>query len=124
MTQTTETVEKQNQQTQNDSQQINAQAVEFSQAPENAPKNSGGSLNMLLDMEVSITVNLGHAHLPIKELIEMGPGSVLQLDKKVDTPVDLYLKDSKFATGTIVVVEDKFAVKIEQLFGIDPIDKS
>ena len=122
MTQTTQTMENKTQ-NQTDHQPI-AQAVEFSEAPQNATKKSGNSLNMLLDMEVSITVNLGHAQLPIKHLLEMGPDSVVKLDKKVDTPVDLYLKESKFATGTIVVVDDKFAVKINQLFGIDPIENN
>ena len=49
----------------------------------------------------------------------------MKLDKSIDEPVDLYLRDTKFATGSVVVVDDQFAVKIEQILGLgDSADKS
>jgi flagellar motor switch/type III secretory pathway protein FliN len=42
----------------------------------------------------------------------------LRLDKPIDAPVDLYLRDTKFATGNVVVVEDRFAVRIKQILGL------
>jgi len=43
---------------------------------------------------------------------------VLELDKSIDEPADLYLRDTRFATGTVVVVDGRFAVKIKQILGL------
>jgi flagellar motor switch/type III secretory pathway protein FliN len=48
----------------------------------------------------------------------MGPGSVLKLDKPIEAPADLYLKDTKFATGTVVVVDGRFAIRIKEIIGL------
>ena len=55
--------------------------------------------------------------MPIRRILQLGPGSVLKLDKPIDVPADLYMKDVKFASGTIVVVDGQFAVRIKQIFG-------
>ncbi len=60
---------------------------------------------------------IGQIEVPIQRLLQFGPGSVLKLDKPIDAPVDLYLKDTRFATGNVVVVEDRFAVRIKEILG-------
>jgi len=62
-------------------------------------------------------VVLGTTQVPIRRLLQLGPGSVLKLEKSIETPVDLYLKDSKFAEADVVVVESQFAVRIRQILG-------
>jgi flagellar motor switch protein FliN/FliY len=69
-------------------------------------------------MNVTVAVVIGQAELPVKRLLKLGPGSVLKLDKSIDEPADLYLKDTKFATGNIVVVDGRFAVRIKQIIGL------
>lgn len=95
--------------------QTQAQAVEFSQADETAADGQGTSIDILLDMEVPVTVVIGQTEIPIQRLLQLSPGAVLKLDKAIDMPVDLYLKDSRFATGHVVVVDDKFAVRIKTI---------
>jgi flagellar motor switch protein FliN/FliY len=68
---------------------------------------------------VSVTVAIGQKEIPIRRLLQLGPGSVLELDKTIGSPVDLYLRDTKFATGEVVVVQDRFAVKIKQVSGLN-----
>jgi len=91
--------------------------VEFPEAPQSASAAGAGQLDILLDMDVPVTVVLGTTQIPVRRLLQLGPGSVLQLEKPVEQPADLYLKDSKFAEADVVVVENRFAVRIRQIVG-------
>lgn len=95
-----------------------AQAVEFSEASAMGDMGGGGSIELLLDVNISVTVALGQTEIPVRRLLQLGPGSVLELDKSIDEPVDLYLRDTRFATGSVVVVDGRFAVKIKQILGL------
>jgi len=97
-----------------------AQSVEFSEAAgTEAAAGGAGSIDLLLAMDVPVEVVIGKTELPVKRLLQLGPGSVLKLDKSIDEPADLYLKDVKFATGNIVVVDGQFAVRIEKILGLN-----
>lgn len=120
MAETAETVEEK--QDQQESPQTNgkkqAQSVEFSEATDSQAAGPGGSIDILLDMNVPITVTIGKTELTVQRLLKLGPGSVMKLDKSINEPADLYLKDTRFATGNIVVVDGRFAVKIEKIIGL------
>ena len=94
-----------------------AQSAEFSEAVAGANTGAGSSIDILLDMSIPVTVAIGKREISIQKLLQLGPGSVLQLDKPIDMPADLYLRDTKFATGDIVVVDGQFAVKIKDILG-------
>jgi flagellar motor switch protein FliN/FliY len=96
-----------------------AQSVEFSEAVGTEATTGAGSIDVLLAMSVSVTVVIGQTELPVKRLLQLGPGSVLKLDKSIDEPADLYLRDTKFATGNIVVVDGRFAIRIKQVLGLN-----
>lgn len=113
--------EKQDQQQEESLQQdskTQAQSVEFSEAVGSEGAAGAGSINVLLAMNVAVKVVIGQTELPVKRLLQLGPGSVLKLDKSIDEPADLYLKDTKFATGDIVVVDGRFAIRIKQIIGL------
>ena len=113
MAETAETTEQQAEQG-----QTQAQSVEFSEANVSPAVGPGGSIDILLDMNVPVTVAIGKKEMSIRRLLQLGPGSVLKLDKPIEAPADLYLKDNKFATGTVVVVEGQFAIKIKDILGL------
>jgi flagellar motor switch protein FliN/FliY len=69
-------------------------------------------------MSVPVTAAIGRTEIPVRRLLKLGPGSVLKLDKSVEAPADIYLKDTKFATGNVVVVDERFAVRIDQILGL------
>lgn len=94
-----------------------AHAAEFPEAQENQVDGPGGQFDILLDMDVPITVVLGTTQIPVRRLLQLGPGALLKLDKAVGTPAELYLKDSKFAEADVVVVDDCFAVRIKKITG-------
>jgi flagellar motor switch protein FliN/FliY len=119
MSDTAQAVEEQTQQQAEPRQDERTQvkSVEFTQAPEDSFKGSGSSIDILLDMEVPVSVVLGRVSIPVQRFLQLGPGSVLNLEKPIEAPAELYLKDSKFALGSIVVVDDKFAIKITEVIG-------
>jgi len=126
MAETTEAVEEkaeEKQEQQNDTTQADsktqAQSVEFSEATGAEAAGTGGSIEILLDMNIPVSVVIGKKEMTIRRLLQLGPNSVLKLDKPIDAPADLYLKDTKFATGNVVVVDGQFAVKIKQIIGLD-----
>jgi flagellar motor switch protein FliN/FliY len=94
-----------------------AHAVEFPEAPPETTTSPGGHFDVLLDMDVPVTVVLGTTQIPVRRLLQLGPGSVLKLEKRIGAPADLFLKDSRFAEADVVVVENQFAVRIRQIIG-------
>lgn len=94
-----------------------AQSAEFPEAAEteNADAGAGASIDILLDLNVPVTVAIGRKEVSVQRLLQLSPGSVLKLDKPITEPADLYLKNTRFATGSIVVVEDRFAIRIKEI---------
>lgn len=121
MAETTEALEE-NQDQENGAAQgdskTQVQSAEFSEVAAGEDKGADGSIAILLDMGVSVTVAVGQTEVPVRRLLQLGPGSVLKLDKPIDAPADLYLRDTKFATGSVVVVDGRFAVRIKQILGL------
>ncbi len=120
MAETTETVDEiqpSDAKTQEQSK-TSAQPAEFEKASERFAKGPGNSIDILLDMEAEITVSMGKTQIPVKQLLKLTPGSVIKLQKNIEEPVDLYINESRFATGSIVVVEDSFAIKITELLNV------
>jgi len=93
------------------------QAADFPEAPTDGPTEAAGQLDILLDMDVPVKAVLGSAQIPVRRLLQLGPGAVLKLEKSIEAPADLYLKDSKFAEADVVVVDDQFAVRIKEIVG-------
>ncbi len=75
------------------------------------------NLNLVLDVPVSLTIELGSCQLPMKEVLLLNVGSVVQLDKPADAPVELSVNGKLIARGEVVVVEDRFGVKITEVLG-------
>ena len=75
------------------------------------------TLDIVLDVKVKLTVQLGSTHLSMREVFELNAGSVVQLDQQVDDPVGLFVNDKLVAYGEVVVLEDNFGIKITELVG-------
>jgi flagellar motor switch protein FliN len=91
------------------------QSAEFAEAQSTATTGANAHLDILLDMDVPVTVVIGTAQVSVRRLLQLGPGAVLKLDKPIEAPVDLVLKDSRFAEADVVVVDNRFAVRIRQI---------
>jgi flagellar motor switch protein FliN/FliY len=83
----------------------------------NATLETPSNLNLVLDVPVSLTITLGGCQLPMREVLALNIGSVIQLDKAADAPVDLSVNGKLIARGEVVVVEDRYGVKITEVIG-------
>lgn len=79
------------------------------------PATSDRRLEMLLDVPLSVTVELGRTRMTIQELLAIGPGSVVELDKIAGEPLDIMVNDRLVARGEAVVVNDKFGIRITDI---------
>jgi flagellar motor switch protein FliN/FliY len=75
------------------------------------------TLDIVLDVKVKVTVQLGSVQLPMRDVLELAPGSVVQLMQHASDPVGLFVNDKLVAYGEVVVVEDNFGIKITELVG-------
>ncbi len=81
------------------------------------PKNADSSrrLDMLLDVPLEVNVELGRTRMTIQDLLQLGPGSVIELDKVAGEPLDILVNGRLVARGEAVVVNDKFGVRITDI---------
>ena len=72
-------------------------------------------MDIVMDVKVNVTVQLGTAELPMREVVELSPGAIIQLKQQAKDPVGLLVNDKLIAHGEVVVVEDKFGLKITEI---------
>ena len=75
------------------------------------------NLDVLLDVPVNVTVELGSCQIPMRDVLQLGVVSVLQLDKLASAPVELLVNRKLIARGEVVVVEDRLGIKITEILG-------
>lgn len=78
-------------------------------------------INYLLDVNLQVTVEVGRRQVYISQLLSWAPGSIVELDKLVGEPLNLLVNNKPVAKGEVVVVNDKFAIKIISI--LDPRDR-
>ena len=82
------------------------------------------NLDLLMDISLQITVELGRREMRFEEILQLGKGSLVELNKIADEPVDIYVNQSKIALGEVVVVDDHFGVRITKLLNTERVRKS
>lgn len=83
--------------------------------PTAAPGVKPGSMELLLDVELPVSVSFGRAHLPLKDVIKLTCGSIVELNRSVSEPVDVIVNNCIIARGEVVVVEGNFGIRIKQV---------
>lgn len=73
------------------------------------------NLDLLLDVEIPISVEVGRAQMSLDEVLKLVPGSVIALDKKAEEPVDLRVNGKLVARGEVVLVDDVYGLRITQI---------
>ncbi|MCK4579265.1 MAG: flagellar motor switch protein FliN, partial [Candidatus Marinimicrobia bacterium] len=101
---------------------VEASPVQFDEFAQQSPSNGKGrKIDMLLDVELDVTVELGRKVMLVEDILRLGKGSVVELNKLAGEPVDILVNGRKLAEGEVVVVEDHFGVRLTHL--IDPKDR-
>lgn len=80
-----------------------------------APAGEHRRLDLLLDVPLELSVELGRTRMTIQDLLGLGPGSVIELDKIAGEALDILVNDRLVARGEAVVVNDKFGVRITDI---------
>lgn len=97
-------------------QNINAQPVEFESFDENGMVSGyNNSINIIKDVPLEITVELGRTKKRISEILDFAPGSVIELDKLVGESLDILANGKKIAKGEVVVVDENYGIKITDI---------
>lgn len=79
------------------------------------------NLDIVMDVPVNLTVELGGCKLSMREVLQLNSGSVVQLDKAADAPVELFVNGKLVAKAEVVVIEERFGVKITEVIGTMPV---
>jgi flagellar motor switch protein FliN/FliY len=77
-------------------------------------------LDFILDIPLEVVVELGRSRIVISELLQMSKGSIVELSKLAGEPMDIYVNGKLFARGEVVVVNEKFGVRLTDI--VNPID--
>jgi flagellar motor switch protein FliN/FliY len=80
-----------------------------------APSHSAADLEAVFDVPVKVSAVLGRSRIEVAELLQLGPGAVLELDRKVGEAIDIYVNNRLVARGEVVLVEDKLGVTMTEI---------
>ena len=81
----------------------------------NAGNPAGNDINMILDIPVQLTVELGRTRIPIKHILQLAQGSVVELETMAGEPMDVLVNGYLIAQGEVVVVNDKFGIRLTDI---------
>lgn len=91
------------------------QPVAFGQLGPGQKAEAARNLDLLLDVEIPVSVEVGRARMSLDEVLRLVPGSVIALDKKAEEPVDLRVNGKLVARGEVVLVDDAYGLRITQI---------
>lgn len=95
---------------------VNVQPVQFANLSSGAFGNiDENNLNLLMDIPLRVTVELGRTQKQIKDILEMSQGSIIELDKLAGEPVDILVNNKLIAKGEVVVIDENFGVRVTDI---------
>jgi len=91
-----------------------AETIEVSSDPESVTRGAA-DLEAVFDVPVQVSAVLGRARMDVGQLLQLGPGTVLELDRKVGEAIDIYVNNRLVARGEVVLVEEKLGVTMTEV---------
>lgn len=91
-------------------------SVRFAPIEEASPSSPiQNPIDMLLDVNLELSVELGTTSIQVRDVLNMGPGSIVELEKLAGEPVDILINGKSIAKGEVVVVDDHFGVRVTEI---------
>ena len=90
----------------------------FDEFPTTEVKAQSPNLSFILDIGLEVRVELGRTSMRVKEVLELGPGAVIELDKLAGELVDLLVNDKLFARGEVEVIDENFGVRVTDIVNV------
>jgi flagellar motor switch protein FliN/FliY len=101
---------------------VMVQPAQFSPISNGKTSKETGNIGLILDVPLQVTVELGGTRMKIKDILDLGIGSIIELDKLAGDPVDVYVNGKMIAKGEVVVIDENFGIKITDI--ISPIERA
>ena len=95
--------------------QVGISQIKFPPLGESVPYGAGTNISLLLDVPMTLTVELGRTRQLVKDILGLGEGSIIELDKLAGEPVDLLVNGKLIAKGEVVVIDENFGVRITDI---------
>ena len=95
-----------------------ARAANFTQLRAVNPAVGMNNLDFLLDIALQVSVHIGSTKMLIKDLLQLGQGSIIELNKLAGEPMDVLVNDRLIARGEVVVVNDKFGIRLTDVMNV------
>jgi flagellar motor switch protein FliN/FliY len=91
-----------------------AQAAQFDNLQDDGTPGTGNDVNLdvILDVPVTLSMEVGRTRIPIRNLLQLNQGSVIELDRAAGEPLDVFVNGTLVAHGEVVVVNDKFGIRL------------
>lgn len=89
--------------------------AEFSQLSPGASSSGQRNIDLLMDVNLPVSIELGRTRMSIADILALGPGAVVELNKLAGEPVDLLVNQTVVAKGEVVVVDENFGLRVTQL---------
>ncbi|MEW5993899.1 MAG: flagellar motor switch protein FliN, partial [Candidatus Zixiibacteriota bacterium] len=89
--------------------------AEFQQLTQPSVRTQANNLDLLMDINLPVSIELGRTRMPLNDILALGPGSVVELNKLAGEPVDVMVNQKQVARGEVVVIDEYFGVRITQL---------
>jgi flagellar motor switch protein FliN/FliY len=98
-----------------------AESASFSQLEDTGQTQPTGNLDMIMDIPVVLSVELGRTKMLINDILQLGQGSIIELEKMAGEPMEILINEKLMARGEVVVVNEKFGIRLTDI--ISPLDR-
>jgi flagellar motor switch protein FliN/FliY len=99
----------------------NVQSVQFPNLMPQPTAQEAGNIGLIMDVYMEMTVELGRTRKLIKEILGMGEGTIIELDKLAGEPVDILVNHKLIAKGEVVVIDENFGVRVTEI--VSPMER-
>jgi flagellar motor switch protein FliN/FliY len=96
-------------------QSADVKSVQFQNFSENSETRQKENIDIVMDVPLEVTVELGRTRKKIREILEFAPGSVVELDKLAGEPIDIFVNGKFVARGEVVVIDENFGVRVTDI---------
>jgi flagellar motor switch protein FliN/FliY len=100
-------------------QDINVQSVQFPSFDHGAASQQKENIDIIMDVPLEVSVELGRTRKKIKEILEFSPGVVVELDKLAGDAIDILVNGKFVAKGEVVVIDENFGIRITEIISVD-----
>ena len=105
----------------NDTNNLEGNAQEEDLKGNNASPMEKYDLDLILDIHLDVSVELGRVKMLVNDLLQLGQGSIIELNKSVGEPLEIYINNKLIARGEVVVVDESFGIRVTDI--ISPLER-